>query len=445
MALQEGNAENMPEPLTVIGGGLAGCEAAYHIAMAGLPVRLLEMRPQRQTPVHRSGHLAELVCSNSLKSEVLETAQGLLKAEMRELGSLLLRCAEQARLPAGSALAVDREVFAAAVTEAIESHPAIEVERAEATALPEGIAVLATGPLTSEAMARVLAELTGAEYLYFYDAVAPVVTLESLDLDKVFRASRYGKGGEDYLNCPLDEEEYRRFHQALVEADVREGHDIDRAQYFEGCLPVEVIARRGLDSLRFGPMRPVGLEHPAGGRRPYAVVQLRQENREGTLWSLVGFQTRLAWGEQERVLRLIPGLEHAHFARLGVMHRNTYINSPRLLRPTLQFIARPRLLAAGQLTGCEGYMESAATGIVAGINAARLAQGKQPVVLPVDTMLGALVHHITSARAEGFQPMNANFGLLPPLPGRVRDKRARYRAYAERALQSLRAFLAALD
>lgn len=432
--------------ITVIGGGLAGCEAAYHIASRGIRVRLFEMRPAKMTPVHRTGYLAELVCSNSLKSEDVGTAQGLLKAEMKKLGSLLLECAEPSRVPAGSALAVDREVFAARVTETVLSHPLIEVVNREVVELPAGgIVVAATGPLTSNRLAAAIRELTGEEHLFFYDAVAPIVTAESLNMEVIFRASRYGKGGEDYLNCPLSEAEYQRFHEALVQADIHEGHAVDEDRVFEGCMPVEVMARRGKDALRFGPMRPVGLHNPRQGGIPHAVVQLRQENREGTLFSLVGFQTRLKWKEQERVFRMLPGLENAQFVRYGVMHRNTFINSPRLLRPTLQFRSRPELFFAGQITGCEGYMESAATGILAGLNAARLYRGEPPVVLPRVTLLGALCDYITSGSGEDFQPMNANFGLLPLLDARIRDRRKRYLAYAQRSLAELEHFLANLQ
>lgn len=428
--------------IIVIGGGLAGCEAAYHIAERGIKVRLFEMRPRTMTPVHRTGYLAELVCSNSLKSEDIGTAQGLLKAEMRKLGSLLLECAAESRVPAGSALAVDRELFAGRVTERVLSHPFIELVNEEVTSIPlQGISVVATGPLTSDKLAFAIRDLTGEDSLYFFDAVAPIVTAESINMEKVFRASRYGKGGEDYLNCPLTEEEYRCFHEALVAADIHEGHPVDKGLFFEGCMPVEVIARRGKEALCFGPMRPVGLFSPKREKLPYAVVQLRQENLDGTLFSLVGFQTRLRWKEQERVFRMIPGLENAQFVRYGVMHRNTYINSPRHLKPDLEFKSKPGLFFAGQITGCEGYVESAATGILAGMNAARVFFDQAPVTLPVTTLIGALVNHITSAPVCDFQPMNANFGLLPPFERRVKDKKARYRAYAERSLVDLERFL----
>lgn len=425
----------------VIGGGLAGCEAAYHLAEQGIGVRLMEMRPVKMTPVHQTGCLAELVCSNSLKSQDLGTAQGLLKAEMRALGSLLLQCAETTRVPAGSALAVDRELFSTRVTSIIRSHPLIKVVNQEVKTLPVSeIAVVATGPLTSESLASAISDIAGEEHLFFYDAVAPIVTAESLNMDKVFRASRYGKGGDDYLNCPFTREEYERFYAALVEADIHAGHPVDRGLFFESCMPIEVMARRGVDSLRFGPMRPVGLTSPRGDR-PYAVLQLRQEDQNGTLYSLVGFQTRLRWKEQERVFRLVPGLENAEFVRYGVMHRNTYINSPRLLEATLRFKVSPNLFFGGQITGCEGYMESAATGILAGINAGRMVKGKPLLALPDTTLLGALAAYISSAPGENFQPMNANFGLLPPLGKKIKNKKVRYQAYSQRSLTELKRFL----
>lgn len=399
-----------------------------------------EMRPVQNTPVHRSDRLAELVCSNSLKSEIETTAQGLLKLEMRRLGSLLLECAEAARVPAGSALAVDREQFAALVTERINNEPAIEVVRQEIVSIPEDeINIVATGPLTSDAFAIYLQTLTGEDSLYFFDAIAPSLTLESLNRDLVYKASRYGKGGEDYYNCPMNQEEYQHFYEELIAADIKEGHDIDRAHYFDSCMPVEVIARRGKDTLRYGPMRPVGLSKP-DGTRPYAVVQLRQEDQEGRIYGMVGFQTRIKWGEQKRIFSLIPGLEEAMFVRYGSMHRNTYINSPRLLEPTLQMKGRPGLFFAGQITGVEGYMESAATGILAGINARRRLCSMPPLIMSEDTMIGALVYFITSARSQDFQPVNANFGILPPLATTIKNKNERYMAYVERAKGALDKF-----
>jgi len=424
--------------INVIGGGLAGCEAAYHIAQKGMQVKLYEMRPVKSTPVHQTSHLAELVCSNSLKSDLENTAQGLLKREMRLLDSLLLSCAEEARVPAGSALAVDRELFAAAVTKRIMAHPLIELIRKEIRAiLPDEITIIATGPLTSDSLSEEIKKLTGEEYLYFYDAVAPSISKESLDLSKVFKASRYGKGTDDYYNCPMSESEYNIFYSELVKADTVEGHSIDKKLFFDGCIPIEVMARRGKDTLRFGPMRPVGLNPGEGKTKPYAVVQLRQEDIEGRIYGLVGFQTRLRWGEQDRIFRLIPGLEKAEFVRYGVMHRNTYINSPAVLMPSLQLRKNPQIFFAGQISGVEGYMESAATGIIAGINAVRIAQGLKPIILPVTTIIGALINFITTADPENFQPINANFGLLPPLKQPVRDKKARYTAYARRSLEEL--------
>ncbi len=418
----------------IIGGGLAGAEAAYQVARSGIKVKLWEMRPKRQTSVHRSGNLAELVCSNSLKSELINTAQGLLKDEMRRMGSLLLQCADQTRVPAGAALAVDPKLFSTLVTDMVESRPEIEIIREEVTKLPlDEPAIVASGPLTSEALFRELTSLSGEENLYFYDAVAPSVTLESLNKDKIFKSSRYGKGTDDYYNCPMNREEYENFYYNLVAADASAGHSIDKRLFFNGCMPVEVMGRRGIDTLRFGPMRPVGLTDPRTGQRAWAVVQLRQENREGTVYGLVGFQTRLKWGEQARVFRLIPGLENAEFVRYGVMHRNTYINSPRLLQPTLQFKKNPSLFFAGQITGVEGYMESAATGILAGVNMVRMVKRQDLLVMDNCTMLGALVNFITQANPEAFQPINANFGILPELAHHIRDKQSRYEEYVKRS------------
>jgi methylenetetrahydrofolate--tRNA-(uracil-5-)-methyltransferase len=423
--------------INVIGGGLAGCEAAYQIANAGIKVKLWEMRPVKNTPVHQTSALAELVCSNSLKSDLGNTAQGLLKREMRKLGSILLECAGTAQVPAGSALAVDRELFAQIVTEKITGHPLIEIIRQEITDMPENeISIIATGPLTSNDLAVNLQKLTGEDSLYFYDAVAPSLTLEGLDKNQIYKASRYGKGTDDYYNCPLTKEQYEEFHNHIVNADIKEGHQIDKKLFFPGCMPIEIMARRGIDTLRFGPMRPVGLDDPKTGRRPYAVVQLRQEDKEGKIYGMVGFQTRLKWGEQDRIFRLIPGLEKAEFVRHGVMHRNTYINSPRLLLPTLQFKKNHHLFFAGQITGVEGYMESAAAGIIAGINAARLLKSRELLIMPQITMIGALINFITTARSSSFQPINANFGILPPLDPPIKDKQKRYHAYIHRSLTS---------
>lgn len=419
----------------IIGGGLAGCEAAWHLAEEGFSVKLWEMRPDHPTPVHQTGYLAELVCSNSLKSDQEYTAQGLLKREMRALGSILLQCAEIHKVPAGSALAVDRMEFAREMTSIIENHPRIELVRDEAIEIPSGDAVIiATGPLTSDAFWQHLQSLTGADNLYFYDAVAPSVTAESLNTDKIYRASRYGKGSDDYLNCPLNRTEYEQFYEALTAADIAEGHSIDRGLFFNACTPIEVMARRGADTLRFGPMRPVGLNDPDTNSRPYAVVQLRQEDKEGHIFGLVGFQTRIRWGDQDRIFRLIPGLEQAEFVRYGVMHRNSYLNSPQLLLPTLQLKNDPAVIFAGQITGVEGYMESAATGIIAAVTTRSFLRGLPPLVPGNYTMIGSLLRFISTASSDNFQPINANFGLLPPLDHPVKDKQKRYQAYVERAI-----------
>jgi len=428
--------------LVVIGGGLAGSEAAWQAAERGLKVVLFEMRPQKLTPAHRTGKLAELVCSNSLRAASLTNAVGLLKEEMRRLNSLIIQCADATRIPAGGALAVDRERFSALVTEKIQAHPGIELERKEATWIPSEVpVVIATGPLTSPALAGEIQGFLGEEYLSFLDAVAPIVTSESINREVVFPGSRYGKGGQDYLNCPLDQEEYRRFWLELVRAEVHEGHEFESGCFFEGCLPVEEMARRGEDTLRFGPMKPVGLVDPATGKQPYAVVQLRRDDREGRLYNLVGFQTNLKWGEQKRVFRLVPGLEKAEFARFGVMHLNTFIKAPVVLKATLQTRKREDRFFAGQITGVEGYVESAATGLVAGINAARWRKGKQPLVFPAETAIGALCRYLETAVAESFQPMNITFGLLPPMRQKVMNKKERKERIARRALKSLEVFL----
>jgi len=428
--------------ITVIGAGLAGSEAAWQAASLGVKVRLYEMRPVRQTPVHRTGDFAELVCSNSLRGAGLENAVGLLKEEMRQLNSVIINTAQDTSVPAGGALAVSREHFAAAVTKAVSTHPNVEVIRTEVTAIPEdGIVVIASGPLTSEPLAEAIRTFTGERYLSFFDAAAPIVTLESIDMNKVFRQSRYGKGeGDEYLNCPMDKDEYQRFYEALLSAEKAMPHtpEDEKVCFFEGCLPVEEMARRGPDVLRYGPLKPVGLVDPRTGRRPYAVVQLRQDNAAGTLYNIVGFQTSLKWPEQKRVFRLIPGLENAEFERLGVIHRNTFIKSPKVLRPTLQTKSRPNLFFAGQMTGVEGYVESAAGGLVAGLNAARLALGQSPIEFPRETAIGSLMYYITHADPDHFQPMNVAFGLMPELEGdKIRDKRMRKRAIAERALRVL--------
>lgn len=428
----------------VLGGGLAGSEAAWQAARHGVEVVLYEMRPQTKTPAHCTGDLAELVCSNSLGSNLLDRALGLLKEELRRLGSLLIACAEETAVPAGGALAVGRESFARLVTERVEANPLIRVVREEVRELPESRpVVVATGPLTSEALSQDIGRVTGEQYLHFYDAMAPIVAADSIDLDRTFRDSRYGRGDGDYINCPLDEAQYNDLVDQLLEAETiprREFEEEDES-FFEACLPVEVIAGRGRDALAYGPLRPVGLTDPRTGRRPHAVVQLRQDDLAGTLYNMVGFQTNLRWGEQERIFHLIPGLEQAEFVRFGQMHRNTFINSPALLRATLQFREDPGLLFAGQITGSEGYVSAVAGGLLAGVNAARLVRGEDTLTLPPTTMMGALFRYVTGAEPGDFQPMKPNFGLLPPLEHRVRGKKRRYEAYATRALEDLEAFL----
>ena len=437
--------------LTVIGGGLAGSEAALQAAQRGLKVRLFEMRPTLQTGAHQTHDLAELVCSNSLGSNLPDRASGLLKNEMRMLGCLLLECAEAASLPAGGALAVDRELFARLVTKRIEDHPNIEIIREEIKQIPDSPTIIASGPLTSPALSNSIAALSSEEHLFFFDAIAPIVHAESINMDIAFRASRYDKGEQDegdYINCPFTKEEYYTFVEALLQAqriELRSFEDaiksgVKAGHFFEGCLPVEIIAERGIDSLAFGPMRPVGLRDVRTGRRPYAVVQLRQDNLAGSLYNLVGFQTNLKFPDQKRVLRLIPGLGNAEFLRYGQMHRNTFIASPKLLRPTLQHRHRPDLLFAGQITGVEGYMGNIATGLLAGINAARLHQQQEPITLPQTTMLGALCHYVTHADLKDFQPMKANFGIFSPLGSKV-PKRERGRAYAARSLADLESMI----
>lgn len=439
--------------LIVIGGGLAGSEAAFQAAQRGLKVRLFEMRPSLQTGAHQTHDLAELVCSNSLGSNLPDRASGLLKSEMRILGSMLLECAESASLPAGGALAVDRELFARLVTKRVEDHPNIEIVRQEIKQVPDSPAIIASGPLTSPALSASIAALSREEHLFFFDAIAPIVHAESINMNIAFRASRYDKGEQDegdYINCPFTKEEYYIFVEALLQAqriELRAFEDaiksgVKAGHFFEGCLPVEIIAERGVDSLAFGPMRPVGLRDPRTGKRPYAVVQLRQDNLAGSLYNLVGFQTNLKFPEQKRVLRLIPGLENAEFLRYGQMHRNTFIASPKLLRPTLQHIQRDDLFFAGQITGVEGYMGNIATGMLAGINAARLHQHEEPITLPQTTMLGALCHYVTHADLKDFQPMKANFGILPSLESTSKvPKRERGKAYSDRALADLNLML----
>lgn len=432
------------QKLTIIGGGLAGCEAAWQAAERGVPVSLHEMKPHSYSPAHHLPGLAELVCSNSLRGESMENAVGLLKEELRRGGSLLMAAADATRVPAGGALAVDRGLFSAFVTERVEAHPLIELVREEVVAIPaEGVVIVASGPLTSDTLAEKIMALTGPK-LYFYDAIAPIIAAESLDMNKVFRASRYGKGdGDDYLNCPMTEGEYVRFVDAILAAEKVPARDFEKVVHFEGCMPVEEMAERGRETLRFGPLKPVGLADPRTGQEPHAVVQLRAENLEGTMFNLVGFQTKLTYPEQRRVFRMIPGLENAEFVRLGSMHRNTFINAPALLVPTFQLKNDSRIFFAGQITGVEGYVESAGSGFLAGINGARLAKGEEPVVPPAATALGALVTHITNADVKHFQPMNVNYGLFPPLEGKVKKKERRGRL-AERALAELDRWIGAL-
>lgn len=433
----------MKERVTVLGGGLAGCEAAWQAAEQGVPVVLYEMKPQKFSPAHQSAGLAELICSNSLKAARLDSAAGLLKEEMRRLGSLLVECAARCSVPAGGALAVDRNEFSRLVTEAVESHPLIEVRREEVTDLLDGPAVVATGPLTAEPLAQRIQELCETACgdraaLSFFDAAAPIVTKESLNMERCFLASRYDKGESDYINCPMNKAEYDAFVEALVTAERAPVHsfDVRDPKVYEGCMPIEVLASRGHDAIRFGPMKPVGLVDPRTGHRPWAVLQLRTENRENTLYNLVGFQTNLKFGEQKRVFGMIPGLEHAEFVRYGVMHRNTFLNSPKLLNADFSFRTRPNLFFAGQMTGVEGYMESAASGMMAGKNIVRRLLGQAPLILPDVTMIGALSRYIAAYSGKDFQPMGANFGVLPPLPEKIRDKRERYLALSMRSLNS---------
>ncbi len=439
----------MSTTVRIIGAGLAGTEAAWQCARRGVPVELYEMRPVRSTPAHQTAHFAELVCSNSLKSDSENTAPWLLKEEMRRAGSLLMQIAAQTAVPAGHALAVDRDRFAEAVTEAIEREPLIRVVREEVTRIDEndGITIIASGPLTSDALTQEILRLSGSEQLYFYDSISPIVEADSIDMSRVYMAARYDKGTADYINCPMTQEEYDGFLDALLEAQSVEAKDWEKLNYFEGCLPIEEIARRGRDTLRFGPMKPVGLRDPRTGKTPYAVVQLRQENLRADSYNLVGFQNHLKFGEQARVLRLIPGLENAKFLRYGQIHRNTYINGPALLRETLQMKQHPGVLFAGQISGVEGYVESIATGLLAGMHAAAMAVGAEPIAPPRATAFGALVNYICHAEAKSFQPANITFDLLQPLDEatrrRVRDKKQRHAMVCERALAGLQRWLAA--
>lgn len=429
--------------VNVIGAGLAGCESAWILAQNGINVRLYEMKPEKYSPAHKYGGFAELVCSNSLKASRLESAGGLLKYEMELLGSLTVPCAKENSVEAGGALAVDREKFSDSVTAKIKSHPLIEVVNGEVTEIPDGMTIIATGPLTSGAMAENIKSLCG-EALSFYDAAAPIVTAESLDMEKVFYASRYGRGEADYINCPMNREEYLAFYEALVSAEKVQLKDFETHPFsvYEGCMPIEVLASRGIDTMRFGPMKPVGITDIRTGKRPYAVVQLRRENREGTLFNLVGFQTNLKFGEQKRVFSMITGLENAEFMRYGVMHRNTFINSPELLNPDFSMRTNPDIYFAGQITGVEGYMESAMSGLIAGISAVRRIKGLEPLKLPHDTMTGALSAYVSDSYNSGkFQPMGANMGILPDIGTRIRDKKQKYGVYAERAVNSLKSEL----
>lgn len=427
--------------VNVIGAGLAGSEAAYQIAKRGVQVRLYEMRPVRQTPAHHTDKFAELVCSNSLRANTLTNAVGVIKEEMRLMDSVIIRAADECSVPAGGALAVDRHEFAAKVTEYVKNHPNVTVMNEEITEIPEGPTIIATGPLTSPDLSAQLKELTGEDYFYFYDAAAPIVEKDSIDMNKVYLKSRYDKGEAAYLNCPMTEEEFDRFYEALIAAETVPLKEFEKEIFFEGCMPVEVMASRGRQTLVFGPMKPVGLEDPKTGKTPYAVVQLRQDDAAGTLYNIVGFQTHLKWGPQKEVLQLIPGLENAEIVRYGVMHRNTFINSPNLLRPTYQYKQRDDLFFAGQMTGVEGYVESAASGLLAGINAARLVKGEEPVVLPPVTAMGSMANYITATNAKNFQPMNANFGLFAPLEKKIKKKAERNEAYAARALETIRNFV----
>lgn len=432
----------MVATVNVIGAGLAGSEAAWQIANRGVKVRLYEMRPVKQTPAHHTENFAELVCTNSLRANQLTNGVGLLKEEMRQLNSVVMQAADKHNVPAGGALAVDRNSFSKAITAAVKNHPNVEVITEEVTSIPSGLTVVATGPLTSDLLAKEIVKFTGDDGLYFYDAAAPIVAKDSLNMDKVYLKSRYDKGEAAYLNCPMTEEEFTAFHKELVNAEMAELHDFEDEKFFEGCMPIEEMASRGAKTMLFGPLKPVGLEDPKTGKEPFAVVQLRQDNAVGDLYNIVGFQTHLKWGEQKRVFSMIPGLENARFVRYGVMHRNTYLRSPEMMTATYQTKARSDLFFAGQMTGVEGYVESAASGLYAGINAARLALGQEPVVFPTETMMGAMAHYITHASKKNFQPINANFGIVPRLKQKIRDKRERNLQLSQRALTILDAFKA---
>ncbi|WLR53444.1 FADH(2)-oxidizing methylenetetrahydrofolate--tRNA-(uracil(54)-C(5))-methyltransferase TrmFO [Mesobacillus subterraneus] len=426
--------------VNVVGAGLAGSEAAWQLAERGIKVNLYEMRPVKQTPAHHTDKFAELVCSNSLRANTLTNAVGVLKEEMRKLDSVIIGAADACAVPAGGALAVDRHEFAAHVTSRVKEHPNVTVFNEEITEIPQGPTIIATGPLTSQALSQQLKELTGEEYLYFYDAAAPIIEKDSIDMDKVYLKSRYDKGEAAYLNCPMTEEEFDRFYEALISAETVPLKEFEKEIFFEGCMPIEVMGQRGRKTMLFGPMKPVGLEDPRTGKRPYAVVQLRQDDAAGTLYNIVGFQTHLKWGPQKEVLQLIPGLENAEIVRYGVMHRNTFINSPKVLKATYQFRNREDLFFAGQMTGVEGYVESAASGMIAGINAARLVKGDEPVEFPHETAMGSMARYITTTNAKNFQPMNANFGLFPDLPEKIKGKQERNEKHASRALETIQKF-----
>lgn len=436
----------MEKHVTIIGAGLAGSEAAWQAANAGVKVTLYEMRPKKSSPAHHTEQFAELVCSNSFRAKGLGNAVGVLKEEMRQFNSLIMSAAAKHEVPAGGALAVDRHLFSAEVTKQLKNHPNITVVNEEITEIPaDGITVIATGPLTSESLAKSIVEMTDSEGLYFYDAAAPIIEKSSIDMDKVYLKSRYDKGEAAYLNCPMSKEEFYAFREALVAAEVAPLNSFEKETYFEGCMPIEVMANRGEKTMLFGPMKPVGLEDPKTGKRPYAVVQLRQDNAAGSLYNIVGFQTHLKWGEQKRIIQMIPGLENAEIVRYGVMHRNTFMNSPELLLPTYQAQGDERLFFAGQMTGVEGYVESAASGLLAGLNAARLAQEKAPLIFPRETAMGALAYYITHTDAKDFQPMNVNFGIIADLPERIRDKKERNEQLAQRALAHVETIKQELD
>ncbi|MGZ9848850.1 FADH(2)-oxidizing methylenetetrahydrofolate--tRNA-(uracil(54)-C(5))-methyltransferase TrmFO [Macrococcus psychrotolerans] len=426
--------------VNIIGAGLAGSEAAYQLAKRGIKVKLYEMRPVKQTPAHHTDKFAELVCSNSLRGNALTNAVGVLKEEMRRLDSLIIKAADNASVPAGGALAVDRHEFSGYVTDTLKQHANIEVINEEITEIPDGPTIIATGPLTTESLSKQIQTLTGQDHLYFYDAAAPIIEKDSIDMDKVYLKSRYDKGEAAYLNCPMTEEEFNTFYDALLEAEVVPLKEFEKEIYFEGCMPFEEMAKRGRKTLLFGPMKPVGLEDPKTGERPYAVVQLRQDDAAGTLYNIVGFQTHLKWGAQKEILKLIPGLENVEVVRYGVMHRNTFINSPTNLQQTYQFKGNDSLFLAGQMTGVEGYVESAASGLVAGINMAKYVDNKPVITFPENTVIGSMAYYITHTSSKNFQPMNANFGLLPSLDKRIKDKKERYEALAARALASLEHF-----